>query len=191
MLRAVRPRQVSAGAISIGGDRCRVRLRRFGKHRETKIVDQSKAMGWQDLTHSDENAKYHCYRFARLVSDDTGQEGFAHKAPPRESFLCKIQRFCAGDLRPSQMLRRIMTRLVRSGQSSQLAMSAFGGKADICSDRVFPLLAQSGHPPEQNPAVQRCRGLPSNIENVQNGAIWYFFARASGYHLCQQPLQLF
>jgi hypothetical protein len=74
MLRAVRPRQVSAGAISIGGDRCRVRLRRFGKHRETKIVDQSKAMGWQDLTHSDENAKYHCYRFARLVSDDTGQE---------------------------------------------------------------------------------------------------------------------
>src|SRR5262245_18638279 len=31
-------------------------------------------MGWQDLTHSDENAKYHCYRFARLVIDDTGQE---------------------------------------------------------------------------------------------------------------------
>jgi len=31
-------------------------------------------MGWQDLTHSDENAKYHCYRFARLISDDTGQE---------------------------------------------------------------------------------------------------------------------
>jgi len=51
-----------------------MRLRRFGKHRETKIADQSKAMGWQDLTHSDENAKYHCYRFARLVSDDTGQE---------------------------------------------------------------------------------------------------------------------
>jgi hypothetical protein len=51
-----------------------MRLRRFGKHCETKIADQSKAMGWQDLTHSDENAKYHCYRFARLVSDDTGQE---------------------------------------------------------------------------------------------------------------------
>jgi len=51
-----------------------MRLRRFGKHRETKIADQSKAMGWQDLTHSDENAKYHCYRFARFVSDDTGQE---------------------------------------------------------------------------------------------------------------------
>ena len=51
-----------------------MRLRRFGKHRETKIADQSKAMGWQDLTHSDENAKYHCYRFARLISDDTGQE---------------------------------------------------------------------------------------------------------------------
>src|SRR5262245_28046136 len=50
-----------------------MRLRRFGKHRETKIADQSKAMGWQDLTHSDENAKYH-YRFARFVSDDTGQE---------------------------------------------------------------------------------------------------------------------
>src|SRR5262249_44171418 len=31
-------------------------------------------MGWQNLTNSDENAKYHCYRFARLVSDDTGQE---------------------------------------------------------------------------------------------------------------------
>jgi len=51
-----------------------MRLRRFGKHCETKIADQSKAMGWQDLTHSDENAKYHCYRFARLISDDTGQE---------------------------------------------------------------------------------------------------------------------
>src|SRR5262249_15826697 len=62
------------GAISIGGGRCRMRLRRFGKHCETKIADQSKAMGWQDLTHSDENAKYHCYRFARLISDDTGQE---------------------------------------------------------------------------------------------------------------------
>src|SRR5262249_15917254 len=66
--------QGQRGAISIGGGRCTMRLRRFGKHRETKIADQSKAMGWQDLTHSDENAKYRCYRFARLVSDDTGQE---------------------------------------------------------------------------------------------------------------------
>jgi hypothetical protein len=39
-----------------------------------KLLTRAKAMGWQDLTHSDENAKYHCYRFARLISDDTGQE---------------------------------------------------------------------------------------------------------------------
>src|SRR5215472_11120455 len=45
------PRQGRRGAISIGGGRCRMRLQRFGKHCETKIADQSKAMGWQDLTH--------------------------------------------------------------------------------------------------------------------------------------------
>ena len=32
--------------------------------------------------------------------DRCGLEGFAHKAPLREVFLCKIQTFCAGDLRP-------------------------------------------------------------------------------------------
>src|SRR5262249_48617633 len=51
-----RLRQWQRGAISIGGGRCRMRLPRFGKHRETKITDQSKAMGWQDLTQSDEKA---------------------------------------------------------------------------------------------------------------------------------------
>src|SRR5262249_19686031 len=36
------------------------------------------------------------------------------------------------------------------------SMSAFGGKADIeCSDRVFPLLTQSSHRPDRNPAVQQ------------------------------------
>jgi hypothetical protein len=31
-------------------------------------------MDWIDLTHSEENAEYGCHRFARLISNDTGEE---------------------------------------------------------------------------------------------------------------------
>src|SRR5262249_32574126 len=71
------------------------------------------------------------------ASSDTGSKsfttsygGFAHKAPLRESFCAKYRLFVQA-ISAAGVLLRIVTRLARSGQSSQLPMSAFGGKADI------------------------------------------------------------
>jgi hypothetical protein len=57
--------------------------------------------------------------------------------------------------------------MAQSGPSAMLAdLSAFGAKRTLAaaSSRSFlPLLTQSGHKPDRNPAVQRSPGVPTRL----------------------------
>jgi len=93
---------------------------------------------------------------------------------PENAALADLRRTYA-DLR--KKLRPYGQRLMR-GLSTR-PMSALGVKRTWTKRRVRSALDP-----------KRTLGLPPNIENIQNGAIWCFFARASSYCLCQKPLQL-